>query len=152
MIQWGSGLFEYNIDDELVLSGKICYLHETDLNSKSDLSLTLDEKPDNIHGIVLKYEIYTILENNGYTLGENFKNISNFHVYKNDIRGNVNWNNDWIYFLDSLLQFPLLENLGTSHEIEAPISIRQISITPGIIDKNIKKGLSQILIYIINYE
>jgi len=88
---------------------------------------------------VSKDEIYAILENNGYDLGENFKNITNFNVYRKNIQGHVKWKNDWVYFLDGLLKFPILEDLGTCH-IEAPVSIRQISIVPAMFEKNTGEG------------
>lgn len=134
MIQSGSGNFEYSIDDEIVLSGKISYASGDDLNTKSERSITLDKSSDDFQECVLKDEIYAILEKNGINLGDNFKNMIDFSIYKNCIQGYVTWKNDWIYFLDGLLRIPLLENLGAC-QIEVPVSIRRINIIPVMFEK-----------------
>lgn len=143
MIQWGSGLFEYTFNDEVILTGKISYLQNIDLNTTPDESITLDKTTEDFQGCVSNGEIYAILENSGYSLGDNYKNIVHFDTYKKNIQGYVKWENDWIYFLDGLFKFPLLENLNTSH-IEAPVSVRQISIAPKMFEKKPKKGIIQI--------
>lgn len=80
------------------------------------------------------------MKNNGYNLGDNFKSIIHFDVYKNNIQGSVKWENDWIYFLNGLLEFPLLENLGIC-QLEAPVSIRQIIINPNVFNKCTVKSI-----------
>jgi len=148
MIQWGSGSFEYNLNDEVILSGQISFLNNIPSNLKTEQIKELDITSDEFQECILAEEIYTIFENNGFNLGDNFKNITKFDIYKNYIQGNIKWKNDWIYFLDGLIKFPILENLGTC-PIETPISIRQISINPTMFKKNTEKGN----IYIIhNYE
>lgn len=139
MIQWGSGLFEYTFNDEVILSGKIGYLHDIDLNTTSDETITLNKIIEDFQGSVSNDEIYAILENSGYSLGDNYKNIVNFDVYKKNIQGYVKWENDWIYFLDGLLKFPLLEHLNMCYT-EAPVSIRQISIAPKMFEKKSEKS------------
>lgn len=91
-------------------------------------------------GYVSKEEMYSFFENNGFYLGGNFKNITNFNVYKNNVQGYVEWKDDWIYFLDGVLKFPILENLDICYT-EAPIYIRQIIIDPLAFNKHTKKGL-----------
>lgn len=77
-------------------------------------------------------------------MGENFKNITNFNAYKYNVQGYVNWKNDWIYFLDGVLKFPMLENLDTCHS-GAPVSIRQIIIEPLVFNKHTKEGTHWII-------
>lgn len=132
MIQKASGFFEYILNDIIILSGQICYFDDKVLNSKLEVPKISDRKLDDFHGCISKYELYNILEKNGYQLGDNFKNITYFNIYKKKIEGYVQWTNDWIYFLESLLKFPLFENLSISH-VETPVSIRQISINPALI-------------------
>lgn len=139
MIQLGSGHFEYNIDDEVIFSGQISFLDGKDFNIQLEKSTAQDISSDDFLEPVLNDKIYTIFENSGLKLGDKFRNITKFVVNKNNIQGYVKWTNDWIYFLDGLLKFPLLQNLGTSN-IEAPISIRQISILPEIFESNTEKG------------
>jgi len=145
MIQWGSGLFEYSVDDEVILSGRISCLNDNSLNPKTGKSFTSGKAADNFHECVSKDEIYAVLAKDGYDLGDNFKNMTNFNVYKNYVRGNVTWNDDWIYFLDGLLKFPLLENLGTCRT-EAPVSVRQISIMPATLGNHTAKGTIQMFL------
>lgn len=139
MIQKGTGYFEYNLNNKIIFSGVISFLYGLSLNIEPKISRTLDKTSENFQGSVSKNEIYTILENNGHQLGDNFKNITSFEMYKKDIQGYVKWQNDWVYFLDSLFKFPVLEKLGTCH-IETPVSIRQISIIPEVFENYTDKG------------
>lgn len=139
MIQWGSGHFEYNLNDEVIFSGQIRFLNNADLNIKTEKMIALDITSDEFQGCVLEEEIYAVFENNGFNLGDDYKNITKFDIYKNYIQGNIKWKNDWIYFFNGLLKFPILEHLGTC-PIETPISIRQISINPTVFKKTNEKG------------
>lgn len=68
-------------------------------------------------------------------------------MYKNNVEGYVKWQNDWIYFLDNLLKFPLLENVDTRFN-EAVTSIRQIKVDPKTFDKKTEGGTyNMIIIY-----
>jgi len=106
---------------------------------KSEKSITLDKSSDNFHECVLKDEIYAILEKSGFNLGDNFKNMTDFSIYKNYIQGYLTWKNDWIYFLDGLLKIPLLENLSAC-QIAVPVSIRRINIIPAMFEINYETG------------
>lgn len=147
MIQWGTGLFEYNLNDEIILSGQVNYLHDDNLKTISEEPISSNRSIKDFYGCVPKNEIYTSLENIGYNLSNNFMNIINVNVFKKNIQGYVQWKNDWIYFLDGLLKFPLLENLDTC-QLEAPVFIRNITINPTIFNDVIEKGsFYYILIY-----
>jgi len=150
MIQYGSGLFEYSIDNELVFSGQISLLDEKDFNTKSTQPITLDKLSNTYEGYVLKDEIYAMLENNGYCLGDNYKNIIKIDTSEKYIQGYVKWTNDWVYFLDGLLKFTLLEDLET-HKLNAPISIREIKINPVIFQNLPEKGMYRIVMSINCY-
>jgi len=144
MIQQASGLFEYNIDDELVFSGQISFLDKKDLNTKSIQPITLDKISDINEGYVLKDEIYSMFDNNGYCLGDNYKNIMKYDISEKRIQGYVKWTNDWVYFIDGLLKFSLLEDLETQ-KLNAPISIREIKINPSEFQKIQEKGKFRII-------
>lgn len=139
MIQWGTGLFEYNLNDEVIFSGQISFLDNVHLNRKTEKTIALDITYDEVQGYLTKEEIYEIFEKNGFNLGDDYKNITKFDIYKNYIQGNIKWKNDWIYFLDGLFKFSILEHLGMC-PIETPISIRQMSINPTVFKKNNEKG------------
>lgn len=129
MIQWGTGNFEYSVNDIAILSGKICFMDDTNLNQKLEEVTTFDKTSDDFLEYVLKDEIYALLEHKGYNLSDNFKNIFDLKVYKKSIQGNVKWINDWIYLLDGILKFPLFENMS-AYLLEAPVFIREIHIIP----------------------
>lgn len=139
MIQSASGLFEYYLDNEVIFSGQISFIKNKDFNIQLGNPIDLDITSHDFLGTVFNTEMYDILENRGLNVGDNFKNIIKFKVYKNYIQGYVKWTNDWIYFLDCLLKFPLLETLGTC-QIEVPVSIREISITPAKFISNTEKS------------
>jgi len=146
MIQWGTGHFEYYLKDEVIFSGQISFINNEKLNKKTENTIESDITSGNFQECILKDEIYEIFKNNGFSLGDNFKNITKFNIYKKYIQGNIRWKNDWIYFLDGLFKFPILKNLGT-YPIETPISIRQISINPTMYKKYIVKGNTYIAHY-----
>lgn len=138
MIQRGSGNFEYITDEKIVLSGQISFLRQNNLVTESEKLVTTSKSIDDFQeDIILKDEVYEILENKGYKLGDSFKNITSYKVHKNNIRGFVKWKNDWIYFLEGLIKFSSLNDLDSVHT-KAPVSIRQISVNP-LVFKNINK-------------
>lgn len=140
MIQWGSGLFEYTFGNDVILSGQISFMQDTELIFKTEKSIRFDTTSDDFHGSVSKDELYNILEKNGYKLGDGFKNILSCDVYKNNIQGIVKWANDWVYFLNGLFKLTLFVNLEICN-IETPVSVRQIRISPMIIENSTEKGI-----------
>lgn len=139
MIQRGSGLFEFSQDDQLVFSGQIRLLKELNVQVEVPTAGADETFAGGLNGSVSKDEIYAVFENSGYDLEDNFKNITNFKVHKNEVRGHVEWKNDWIYFLEGLLKFPVLENL-TACCTHTPVSVRQIIIHPEVYENQPEKG------------
>ncbi|XP_016664607.1 uncharacterized protein LOC107885467 [Acyrthosiphon pisum] len=139
MIQLGSGIFECDVDNEVILSGEIRFVNDKVLDTTEEKSIHLDKTTHDFLDYVSENEIFSILKNNGFNLG--FKNITNYKIYKNDIQGSVKWENDWIYFLEGLLKFPFLEHLGTG-PIEIPIYIREMYINPALFENLSEKGIS----------
>jgi hypothetical protein len=148
MIQLGSGIFECNIDNEIVLSGEIKFLNDTAFGSTKEKLIHLDKTSNDFQGYVSENEIYSILKNNGLNLEGDFKNITNFEIYKNNIQCSVKWRNDWIYFLEGLFQFPFLEHLGTG-PVKIPVYIRELCISPALFENHLEKGILKILIVFI---
>lgn len=141
MIQCGTGLFEYTLDNEIICTGQIGFmLNNDDLIAHPETSSDLDKMSDNFQWSISKDEVYDVLEKIGYNLGDNFKNITSFNVYKKIIQGHVAWENDWIYFMDGLFKIPLIGDIGVCH-LEAPVYIRQICIDPETFEKRTKKGM-----------
>lgn len=135
MIQWGSGNFEYSINNEIILTGQLQFIRRHDMKSTETIRKTFGH----YLGRISKQEVYAIFENNGLILGDNFRNITNIDMYKNNIQGYVKWENDWIYFLDGLLKFPLLESIDTRFN-ESVVSIRQITVDPKHFEKIVEGG------------
>ncbi|XP_060835401.1 fatty acid synthase-like [Rhopalosiphum padi] len=141
MIQLGSGIFECNIDNEIVLSGEIRFLNDTVFGSTKEKLIHLDKTSNDFQGYLSENEIYSILKNNGLNLEGDFKNITNFEIYKNNIQCSVKWRNDWIYFLEGLFQFPFLEHLGTG-PVKIPVYIRELCISPALFENHSEKDIS----------
>jgi len=149
MIQLGSGVFECNIDNEIILSGEIKYLNNiAQLNLIQENLIHVGETSDDFYCNVSENEIYSILENNGFNLG--FKNITNLKIYKTKIQGSVKWKNDWINFLEGLFKFPYLEHLGTG-PIEIPVYVRELCIIPKLFENHPDKGTLKIINNIYKY-
>lgn len=139
MIQYGTGLFEYILNNEVICTGQIGFMSVDNLNTHPENSSDLDKISDDFQWSISKDEIYDLFEKNGYNLGDHFKNITSFNIYKKNIQGHVVWENDWIFFIDSLFKIPLLENISECH-LEAPVYIRQILIDPAKFERYLKKG------------
>ncbi|XP_050423058.1 fatty acid synthase-like [Adelges cooleyi] len=122
-----SGFFELSWNGTIILTGQIEFT-----TKKYSIPQTLDHAIENSESLISKNEIYAIFEKKGYQLGEHFKTINNVELFKNEIRANIKWNNDWLYFLDSLLKISLLENVNASF-IETTKSIQEIWINPTIL-------------------
>lgn len=142
MIQSGSGNFEYYINNDVVFSGRICFSH--DKEPKSEKTIGIDRTSEDYEGYVHNGEIYKMLKYRGYNLGDNFKNIISYEVCSKNIQGYVKWNNDWIYFLDGLFKFTLLENLGAQH-LSSPVSVRKIILNPKMMENISQKSIVKFL-------
>uniref|UniRef100_A0A2H8TDM0 Fatty acid synthase n=1 Tax=Melanaphis sacchari TaxID=742174 RepID=A0A2H8TDM0_9HEMI len=141
MIQLGSGIFECNIDNEIIFKGEIKFLNDTVIADMEEKSIRLNNTLDDFQGYISENEIYSILKNNGLNLGEDFKNITNFEIFKNNIQCSIKWRNDWIYFLEGLFKFPFLEHLGTG-PIKIPVYIRELCINPTLFENRSEKDIS----------
>lgn len=149
MVQRGSGLFEFNCNDKTICSGQIQYLmQDNDLDVLPKKTLQLDTTVEHCLEYAMKEEIYSVFEDNGYNLGDNFKNITNYKVNENIIQGCVKWKNDWIYFLDGLLKLSLLEDLSKNC-MKSPIAIRNIIILPSTFDNITEKGIFLCIIFFL---
>ncbi|XP_050438788.1 fatty acid synthase-like isoform X2 [Adelges cooleyi] len=127
MIQ-SSGFFELNLNGAIILTGQIEFTDKECISSQ-----TIYQSNENSEWSISKNEVYAMFEEKGYQLGEHFKTISNVEIFRNEIRANIKWNNDWLHFLDSLLKISLLEKLNASN-IETPNSILEIWINPTILE------------------
>lgn len=139
MIQKGSGLFEASHKNQLILTGQISILK--DLNVQPEIPTASENETTEkcIQGMTSKNELYTIFKNNRYELGNNYKNIKDFKMFENEICGHIEWQNDWIYFLEGLLKLSVLENIARCC-IHTPVSVRQIVIHPEIFEEHLEKG------------
>lgn len=79
-IQSGTGRFELCLEDELILTGKIYTPDAVDMTSRLSkmYNNSVSKTP---HSSISKHDLYTMLEFNGYELGEKFRNVSNIDLY-----------------------------------------------------------------------
>lgn len=82
LIQCGSGYFEICLENEVIVSGKILRPDDIDMTPIKPKM----KYPDTIsslipHSSISKHDLYSLLEHNGYELGEQFKTVTNIDLY-----------------------------------------------------------------------
>lgn len=81
-IQCGTGRFEICYNDEVIVSGRVYQpdsMYMADLSPKMKYPLTVSNNTP--YSSVSKHDLYTLLEHNGYELGNYFRNVTNIDLY-----------------------------------------------------------------------
>jgi len=81
LIQCGSGHFEICLENQVIVSGKIFrpdFIDMTPIKPKMKYPDTVSDVP---HNSISKYDLYSLLEHNGYELGEQFKTVTNIDLH-----------------------------------------------------------------------
>ncbi|PZC84556.1 hypothetical protein B5X24_HaOG204586 [Helicoverpa armigera] len=119
-INRGSNKFEVNQNDTRIASGIVSSVKVVKFFKDSKDSETDEDE------IVLDHDdVYKILESRGYSYKGKFKSIQSSVLDRK--KAVIQWNNDWVTFLDSLIQ---LSTLFRSHEgISSPKFIRKLRIS-----------------------
>ena len=134
----GSGKFEFQNEAEFVVSGKINLLEKTG-NPAASISSTM-----NLHGTnsisdwlpLHTNDIYKELGLRGYHYSGAFRGIQ--RIDNQGKWAEVIWNDNWITFLDSLLQASILTK--TTRNLSLPVEIEQITIDPTEFYKSIERS------------
>jgi len=81
LIQCGSGHFEVCLENEVILSGKIFRPDSVDMTPIIPKMKYPDTVSDVPHSSISKHDLYSLLEYNGYELGEQFKTVTNIDLH-----------------------------------------------------------------------
>lgn len=81
LIQCGSGRFEVCLDTEVIITGRIYRPDALDM-----VSIIPKQKYPNIvsnvpYSSISKHDLYTLLENNGYEIGDKFRTVTNIDLH-----------------------------------------------------------------------
>ncbi|XP_025423656.1 fatty acid synthase-like [Sipha flava] len=131
-IQAGTGRFELCLNNKIVLSGNIFVFD--DLKFKN--TITTVHKENSCEDLVsLNHdEVYSSLEQFGYCVGNVFKTVKRVDIFKNKIQWSLLWDNNWIHYLDALMQVPTMHHIEKHGELLVPVSIQEICIDPTAVE------------------
>ncbi|KAJ0175955.1 hypothetical protein K1T71_008129 [Dendrolimus kikuchii] len=98
MILKGNNRFEISYENSAIVSGTIVAITSKDISSR-----TMENQEDDSHEITLTTEdIYTMMNLRGFSYKNKFQSIQWINSRRN--KAGVKWTNEWIPFLDSLIQ------------------------------------------------
>jgi len=131
-IQAGTGRFELCLNNDIILSGYIFILD----NLKFSTNSTVNKNNDNDSQIVsLEHnEVYSILEQFNYCVGDVFKTIKHVDIFKDELKSNVSWDGKWTHYIDAMLQLPTFYHMEIRGELVVPVSIQEICIDPAKVE------------------
>ncbi|XP_025202615.1 fatty acid synthase-like [Melanaphis sacchari] len=129
-IQSGTGRFEVCLNDTIVLSGYIFIFDHLKFNKNATVLHGKNNGSDSNSCIVsLSHdEVYSNFEQFGYSVGDVFKMIRHADIYEDRLEADVSWDNNWIHYLDAILQLVTLHHVEKHGEFVVPVSIQEISI------------------------
>nr|XP_018905067.1 PREDICTED: fatty acid synthase [Bemisia tabaci]XP_018905075.1 PREDICTED: fatty acid synthase [Bemisia tabaci] len=119
----GSGEFELVEGGSVAVSGKIRIPEDID---KEQLTLPEPTYADTQNLPLKTNDIYKDLRLRGYDYGGIFRGITD--ADNKGVKGKLSWVNNWISYLDTMLQFSILGM--NSRELYLPTRIQRISINP----------------------
>lgn len=81
LIQCGSGHFEVCMGSEVIITGRIYRPDALDMVPIIPKMKYLNTASDTPYSSISKYDLYTLLENNGYEIGEKFRTVTNIDLH-----------------------------------------------------------------------
>lgn len=118
----GTGLFEICEGGSLAVSGKI-HIPESVATQQLDLYIPKQD----MSGLLLRTnDIYKELRLRGYDYGGKFRGVT--EADSKAITGKLQWQDDWISFMDTMLQFSILGK--DLRELYLPTRIEKVVIDP----------------------
>ncbi|XP_022162608.1 fatty acid synthase-like [Myzus persicae] len=137
-IQSGTGRFELCLNNTIVLSGYIFVFDQ--LNSNKDATAVIGENVNSGGGssiVSLSHDdVYSSLEQFGCNVGNVFKTIRHVDIYEDRLEADLSWDNNWIHYLDALLQLATVHHVEKRGEFVVPISFQEIFIEPSTLMEN----------------
>ncbi|XP_063239176.1 fatty acid synthase-like isoform X3 [Bacillus rossius redtenbacheri] len=109
---------------------------ETEFDSEDGESLT-------------SHDVYSELEYRGFEYGEKFRRIRSATVCKKGCSAVIDWSDDWVVSIDSLLQLAVLQSTANKQQLLAPMFFRKLVIDP--LAENRKKSTKEIVAQFHNF-
>lgn len=125
----GTGDFEICEGGSPAVTGKIFKSDDPTKDQLNNLPIPSANNTNDVDGELLnlnKTDIYKDLRLRGYDYGGIFQGIKTSNNHGNT--GELVWNNDWISFMDTMLQYSILG--GNSRDLYLPVRIQYAAINP----------------------
>ncbi|XP_060836307.1 fatty acid synthase-like [Rhopalosiphum padi] len=134
-IQSGTGRFEVCLNNIIVLSGYIFVFDRLKFNKDATVLHGESNGSDSYPRVVsLSHnEVYSSLEQFGFIVGDVFKTIRHADIYEDRLEADVSWDNNWIHYLDAMLQLATVHHVEKRGELVVPVSIQEICIDPSVL-------------------
>ncbi|KAJ8035684.1 Fatty acid synthase [Holothuria leucospilota] len=133
-IEKSANLFNISETDELVVSGKFTIPENPFVSTKQEVPVHDDSFT------VLQEDFYKELRLMGYKYGPNFQGVK-----RSTVEGKhavLEWNGNWVTFLDAMLQMVVFEKGNPSKSLFLPTRIRTLRINPAHHTSKIARGLN----------
>ncbi|XP_050542024.1 fatty acid synthase-like isoform X2 [Daktulosphaira vitifoliae] len=137
-----SGLFEFSCGENVILTGRMNYLKDSEVKI-SNIQSKVSVENEKAELFLSKNEISVIFKNKGYHINNEMMCIESAEFFDKRIKAQVKSINNSFYFLDNLLKIALLENLNSS-SVEDLEYIEEFIIDPRIIENKKEESVSVI--------
>uniref|UniRef100_A0A7R9F1W2 oleoyl-[acyl-carrier-protein] hydrolase n=1 Tax=Timema bartmani TaxID=61472 RepID=A0A7R9F1W2_9NEOP len=124
-IQKGTGDFEIFENKRPLVTGQIRIPENAAAEFSKNISVP-SEDSTNLTG----EDVYSELKHRGYHYSGQFKGILNAQIGNEGSTAVIEWSNDWLLFLDSLIQLAILHKGEDSQQMQLPLSFQKVIIDP----------------------
>nr|CAD7399917.1 unnamed protein product [Timema cristinae] len=124
-IQKGTGDFEIFENKRPLVTGQIRIPENAAAEFSKNISVP-SEDSTNLTG----EDVYSELKHRGYHYSGQFKGILNAQIGHEGSTSVIEWSNDWLLFLDSLIQLAILHKGEDSQQMQLPVSFQKVIIDP----------------------
>lgn len=122
-IQKNSGQFEITDNDTIVMTGRVVVPNDVKMYQTNLPKLEIKTDPKEF---LDEHDVYKELYLRGYNYSGFFKGLVKCNV--DGSAGLIRWENNWVSFIDKMLQIKILER--DTRLLYVPIGIRRLSIDP----------------------
>jgi fatty acid synthase len=122
VVSTATGSFEIMENDQVAAAGKITIPESPMKTKSSSTGFPLDNEKVTLTGS----EVYKELRLRGYEYGPTFRPI--VKASEDGTRTEISWTNNWVTFIDAMLQAILLSERGET--LKLPVRIRYLAIDP----------------------
>ncbi|XP_032690865.1 fatty acid synthase-like [Odontomachus brunneus] len=136
MVQKGTGKFEIIEGDNVIVTGRVHVPLELD---KDNVSIDYLPKDDDEEEVIQTRDIYKELKLRGYQYAGLFRCLKSLSVSAS--RGHIAWMNDWVAFMDNMLQIKILEK--DTRSLYVPTGIEKLVIDPKLHMQYLKNATSE---------